>query len=84
MRLHRRIHGQMRFDSSAEPDHAVRHCHQIPSIDCCIMRKRLMYLRRVLMREPPTLMALLHCRSGATRLPWVALILSDLRFIRER
>ena len=83
MRLHRRIHDCMRHDDSADSDLEVRQRHTIPSVDCVIMRKRLLYLRRVMTHRPPTLLALLHCRVNSRLLPWVTLITEDLQYVRD-
>ena len=48
------------------------------------MRRRLLYLRRILIRKPRTLEALLHLQPNGRRLRWVTLVLSDLEWVRAR
>eukprot|EP00959_Pyramimonas_sp_CCMP1952_P469994 9495917-Pyramimonas_sp.AAC.1 len=57
---------------------------QQPSIDCLLMRARLRYVRRLMCNSPPALLASLAPRVDGKPLPWVKLIVSDLRWLREK
>ena len=84
MRLQRRLYGEVRFAAGAKSDLEVRSKHSVPSIDCVLMRRRLLYLRRILAHKPRTLEALLHLQPRGSRLRWVQLVSSDLAWVRTR
>ena len=62
MRVLRRIADCVNFDGTAGSDIEVRSKSNQPSVDCMLQRLRLRYLRRLILRNPPTLLALLHYR----------------------
>eukprot|EP00959_Pyramimonas_sp_CCMP1952_P097697 2041731-Pyramimonas_sp.AAC.1 len=78
MRVLRRIFGLCRYGST-ESDLSVRTVHKQPSIDCILMRKRLIYFARAVRSGPPELFALLGARKGDSVIPWVAQLREDLR-----
>ena len=55
----------------------------MPSIDCLLCRARLQFLGRILRRQPPQVVALLSVRCKGRPLPWVSLILKDMRHLRS-
>ena len=79
MRVVRRISNKMRFDKTAITDRAVRALASQPSIDCLLMRKRLIYLPRVW--QSVFLRAVLAVGAPSDLLPWTKLILDDLVFM---
>eukprot|EP00973_Karenia_brevis_P011041 1494564-Karenia_brevis.AAC.1 len=86
MRGLRRIAGKVKFDATsareAGSDHSVRVMLGAPSLLCIIMRRRLLLLASVLRYGPPHLLAILATRSKTNEcapLPWVSLVLADLR-----
>eukprot|EP00973_Karenia_brevis_P001721 234277-Karenia_brevis.AAC.1 len=84
MRVLRRIAGLMRYDGTACSDRQVRARLNQPSVDCLITRRRLMYLKRLVGLTPGPLHALLAVGCPTKPLPWVKLILSDLRLLRSQ
>eukprot|EP00973_Karenia_brevis_P074454 10345847-Karenia_brevis.AAC.1 len=50
----------------------------MPSLDCLLMRRRLMYLKRILDADAPALQALLAVGCPNKPLEWVKLVLSDM------
>ena len=83
MRVLRRITNKMRFERCDMTDHAIRKSLNAPSVDCIIQRNRLLYLRRLLINKPRVLLAALHFQFKGRRLPWVELILEDLRRVKK-
>ena len=83
MRVLRRIFGESRYQRTQHTDLEVRRKMQQPSIDCLLMRARLRYVKRLVCNSPPALLAILASRVGGEQLPWVKLIVSDLRWLRE-
>ena len=82
MRVLRRTAGCMRF-KRCESDLEVRRRLKVPSMECLLARARLRYVRRIVLRKPRTLTALLAVRYKGKPLPWVALLLEDLRAVRS-
>jgi len=82
MRVLRRIAGCMRY-KRCESDLEVRRRLKAPSVECVFARARLRYVRRVVLRQPKTLLALLAVRYKGQLLPWVSLVLADLRAMRS-
>lgn len=82
MRILRRIGNSMRFQR-CEKDIEVRRRLKAPSIECVLARARLRYVRRVLSHRPKTLMALLNTRVKGNVLPWVGLVIDDMRALRH-
>ena len=81
MRGLRRIAGCMRGER-CETDLEVRRRLAAPSIECILARARLRYLRRLVLRQSMSLLALLSVRLKGQMLPWVTLIMNDLRGFR--
>ena len=46
-----------------------------------LLRRRLLYFSQVLTCAPPVLRGLLAVRRGSVRMPWLRLILNDLKFV---
>ena len=82
MRVLRRIAGCIRF-KRCESDLEVRRRLKVPSMECLLARARLRYVRRIVIRKPRTLIALLAVRCKGKPLPSVALFLEDLRAVRS-
>lgn len=83
MRVMRRIADKMRFSADAMSDLNVRTSLRVPSVDCRLLKMRLLYLLRVLQSHPLTLLALLAVKVNRKHLPWTSLIVADLIFVRE-
>ena len=83
MRVLRRVNGNMRFSSGAVSDREVRERIKQPSIDCVLLRRRLLYIGRLVSRKPQALLALLRARPGGKPLPWAAQSYDDLGFFYE-
>ena len=81
MRVLRRIAGSMRFER-CETDVEVRWKLKVPSLECILAKARLQYLRRLLVCRPRTLMAFLSARIKGEPLPWVRLVLADMRALK--
>eukprot|EP00973_Karenia_brevis_P061236 8515083-Karenia_brevis.AAC.1 len=82
MRVVRRRHDCCRFSDKVESDALVRQRCNIASVDCILQRKRLLYLARLLVRKPKSLMALLFASKEKKKLPWTRLIINDMCFVR--
>jgi hypothetical protein len=82
MRVLRRIAGACRFNAVGnKTDAMVRRELNMPSMQCLIVRRRLMLLMSVLRSEVKSLMALMaavSARGDKSRLPWVELVYKDL------
>ena len=83
MRVLRRIAGAMRFGPGAPSDYAVREQLQQPSIDCLIMRRRLLYVARIVACKPLALIGLLRGRRNGQPLPWVRQMHGDLTVLHN-
>ena len=81
MRVLRRMAGCMRYGPN-ESDYKVRRKRKMPSIECVLARARLRYVRRIVAEQPKALLALLAIRHKNQPLPWVTLVLNDLRALR--
>jgi len=81
MRALRRISGHLNLGDSISDINVRKAVHQ-PSLDCLLARARLLYLRRILVNRPVSLLALLHYRPNDQQLPWVKLVLRDLDLMR--
>ena len=62
MRVWRRVVGDCRFRKTEFTDKQVRDILQVPSLDCLVRRRRLMYLGRVARADLDPLHALLQAR----------------------
>ena len=83
-RVWRRVDGNPRFARTSVSDEDVRSRLGVPSIDCCIRRKRLIYLTRLSPADLPPLLALLQTHSDLEeRLPWANLVLADIAVLRR-
>ena len=81
MRVLRRIAGEMRFSSDGNAtDLEVRIKLNQPSLDCLMLRARLLYFCRLLNSRHTFLIALLSSRSaaGAVIMPWTLQLRRDL------
>jgi len=78
MRVIRKIHGAERYGPSVT-DAELRDQCRAPSIDCIVARARLRYLRRVLCGDHAALRTMLGQRAHGKRLPWVDLVVDDMR-----
>eukprot|EP00973_Karenia_brevis_P075128 10436683-Karenia_brevis.AAC.1 len=80
----RRIADDVRHGPTCYNDVQVRALLHQPLVDCLLLRARLRYIGRLLRHRPRPLLALLHVRHRAKRLPWVAQVLTDLEMARLR
>jgi hypothetical protein len=82
MRVLRRIYGQPRFDDSCtDTDVEIRRSLSRPSIDCLVVRQRLRYLPRLLLRRPRALIAMLQATFKDDKLPWVVQLRKDFNVL---
>ena len=84
MRVVRRICDRPNFDGSAGSDLDARTVADMPSLDCLILRRRLIYLQRLIKSDCRPLLASLSqaylLKDGTTRaMPWVMQVRCDLR-----
>lgn len=84
MRAVRRISGNMNFGESELTDYQARILISAPSIDCLVMRARLLYAGRLVLRAPPPLVAVLQSRPGGKPLEWVSTLSGDLCKLNSR
>ena len=72
-----------RFSANATSDYDVRRSLHAPSIDCVVRRARLKYLSRLAAESLPQLnLALQTVDRHGNRLPWVKLVVNDLRILK--
>jgi len=85
MRSLRRIAGAMRFGPDCSlSDRAVREHLGEPSIDCRLVRARLLHLCSVLRAPSPCLRAVLTVKGPQGEpLPWVRLVIDDMCALRD-
>jgi hypothetical protein len=83
MRGNRRIHDAVRAGPGVETDLQFRQRTRTPSLDCVLSRLRLMYVRRLIVRGPPQLVALLRQRQNGWRSPWLDLVVKDMERMRS-
>ena len=73
-----------RFARTSFTDVNVRAFLGVPSLDCYVRRKRLLYLSRLYEARLPVLNVLLQQRSGVgQKLPFIRTILDDLEILRS-
>ena len=80
MRPLRRIANKSCFSAEDNvDDHTVRSTLGQPSVECVLRQRRLLYLVRIVLSAPPSLLALLQFRSPAgVGLPWARMVLEDV------
>jgi len=84
-RVWRRVLGKPRFGRTDVCDADVRAALRVPSIDCLIRKRRLLYVSRIAKAGIPSLHALLQLRDVSGRfLPWLQLIISDCATLQQR
>jgi len=82
MRALRRIAGLMRFGADGNiTDFEVRSNLVKPSIDCLLMRKRLLYAARIQKCKSQSLSALLSQKNKTKSCAWTVLINQDLEYV---
>ena len=82
MRLWRRIIGDPKLHKTKMSDKQVRVALDVPSIDCCIRRRRL-YFARLARAQCDALCALLQNRGKhGENMPWVEVVINDLQILR--
>jgi len=84
MRVVRKLIGQSRFGGGGLTDYEVRQRAGLASIDCVLMKRRLLYLQRIVQKAPGPLLALLAQRSDAKPIPWVGLVRNDMQCLWSR
>jgi len=84
MRLWRGICNDPRFGRTCHTDLEIRTYLRVPSIDCLIRRRRLIYLSRMLRSDVVSLQALLQCRDKSQALlPWAAIVIQDFSVLKQ-
>eukprot|EP00973_Karenia_brevis_P094817 12424323-Karenia_brevis.AAC.1 len=87
MRVLRRIAGACRYDKTCKlSDSEVRRLLDAPSLQCLIMRRRLMLLAAVVKANVLSLLGLLSVVSKTAdelRLPWTRFIVEDMKALQE-
>ena len=79
----RRVASRPRFDATALSDEAVRAELKVPSIDCHVRQRRLLYLSRIIHSTVTPLKALLTFISPRGELmPWTKLVVADLALVK--
>ena len=85
MRTWRRIAGDPRHSRTTWTDCQVRIRLNVPSLDCLIRKRRLVYLARLAGAKFDALHAALQCRDKSNNpLPWIRLITADIAVLRSR
>ena len=80
----RRIFGDPRYTQVVNSDQNVRKTLGVPSLDCHLRRKRLLYLVRLARQSLPSLNLLLQTSSPCgARVPWINTIISDLKALQS-
>ena len=64
--------------SNHTSDLQARRIIQACSIDCHVVKRRLLYFVRIVVNAPPTLLALLALRPQGSPLPWITALTKDL------
>ena len=68
----------MRYDDSCKlNDLQVREKLEQPSVDCILMRRRLLYLGRLLVHKPAPLLAMLASTRDGMTMPWAKQIAEE-------
>ena len=85
MHAARRVADKMRYGQRECPkDLEVRMTLGLPSIECRLRRRRLMYLPRLVNKGPASLAVLLSVRGpNGRRMPWAEQIARDLQILKE-
>ena len=84
MRVVRRIFGEPRFGKTEHDDATVRALLGVPSIDCLLQRRRLLYLGRLMRAPLSTIHAVLALTHKGACLPWIRLVQKDLSDMHTR
>ena len=71
----------MRFDGTADTDLHVRQALGAPSIDCLLQKRRLLYLRRLIVHGPEVLKGLLVIGAPSCQVPRTRLVVKDLKSV---
>ena len=75
--------GDPRYGWTKMTDKEVRVALNVPSLDCCIRKRRLKYFSRLAAFGGDTLHAVLQCKGKhREHMPWVRLINDDLHVLR--
>ena len=83
-RILRRIAGDVRHGRTVLSDVQVRVALSVPSVDCYVRKRRLMYLCRVIRTDVETGRALLQQKlSDGSLLPWMQLCIIDLEILQQ-
>ena len=80
VRVFRRTRDMVNHDGTAGNDLQVRSEFYQPSVDCLLQRLRLKYLRRLVVKAPTTLLALLHSKHAESnaQLARMTLVVADM------
>ena len=79
MRPGRKIADRCNYDGSQGSDLRPRISIGVPSIDCLLLRRRLLHLRRILVDAPAVLPSLLAVRKAGALMPYTKLIIDDMK-----
>ena len=83
MHVVRYIFGESRFAHVPHDDAEVRSSLGVPSIDCLVLCRRLLCLRRLTRAPLATVRTMLALRHKGAPLPWVQLSRRDLASLHE-
>ena len=84
MRILRRVVGDPNFGEAKFNDLQVRELLGCPSLDCLLLRRRLLYFARLVQFAPGPLQAVLQYRHQGQALDWVVQICDDLQHVWRR
>ena len=84
MRVVRRIFGEPRFGKTDHDEATIRSMMGVPSIDCLLQRRRLLYLGRFMRAPTSTIHVVLALTHNNAPLSWVRLVQQDLNALHER
>ena len=77
------MHGESYFERTCHTEREIRELLSQPSVDCLLMRARMRYVRRLVIHVTLVLCALLRARHRGKFMPWTALVVQDLEWIRR-
>jgi len=84
MRVWRRVLGDPRFQRTAWIDAEVRNLLGVPSLDCYIRQRRLIYFSRLTRVDFDALHAVLQAKDKfGAKLPWIKMLTHDLCVLRQ-
>ena len=82
MRVVRRIFDDLKGADMKYSDISLRTRYGVPSVDCLMQRCRLRYIATIFRSDPTELKGMLALKVNGRSLPWVEMILNDLKVLR--